>query len=258
MALYPYTDAMVFRPYPSSAALDEMPVTTTNVGLYETTLNYPKAPERSPDGKAPIETALDYLSENQPLITPEWSAWKAVMHTPKLAGAWLLDGYQKGRGHVYGQMVIEAGSSPDDFSTKIALHYAASGQEFNRAGKGIVYTGYSWRGRTNADGAASADPSMSPAVMKEALFVARDGSSIDGRLYWGGYDEFGIDVHLVRAGPGIVLHGTDKLSVRSPSTGQLRVFGANIPAGLKPADFDLGPGIKVYAHRRKQADRGAA
>ncbi len=245
VALYPYTDAMVFRPYPSPLALDEIPVTTTNVGLYETTLNYPKAPERSPDGKAPIETALEYLSENQPLITPEWSAWKAVMHTPKLAGAWLLDGYQKGRGHVYGQMVLEAGSSPDDFSTKITLRYAASGQEFNRTGKGIVYTGYSWRGRTKADGAASTDPSVSPAVMKEALLVARDGSSIDGRLYWGGYDEFGIDVHLVRAGTGIVLHGTDKLSVRSPSTAQLRVFGANMPAGLKPADFDLGPGIKV-------------
>ena len=245
VALYPYTDVMVFRPYPPAVSIDEIPVTTTNVGLYETTLNYPKPPVPSPDGKAPIDTALDYLEGNQPLITPEWSAWKSVMHTPKLAGTWLLEGYHKGRGHVYGQMVIEAGTSADDFSTKINLHYANSGQEFNRTGRGIVYTGYSWRGRTKADSSPSTDPSLSPAEMKEALFVARDGSSIDGRLYWGGYDEFGIDVHLVRTGTGIVLHGTDKLSVKSPSTGQLRVFGANIPAGLKPSDFDLGPGIKV-------------
>ncbi len=244
VALFPYTDLMVFHPIPASAMPDEMPVTTSNVGVYETTLNYPKAPE-SINGKAPIDAALDYLEDKQPLITPEWSAWKAVMHTPKLAGTWLIDGYQKGRGHVYGQMVIDAGASPDDFATKLTLRYAASGTELNRAGKGIVYTGYSWRGRTKAEGAPATDPSISPAEMKEALFIARDGSAIDGRFFWGGYDEFGIDVHMTRLGSGIVLHGTDKLSVQSGSTSQLRIFGANIPSGLKPADFDLGAGIKV-------------
>jgi len=244
VALYPYTDIMVFRPYPSSASQDEMPVTTTTVGSFETVLNYPKAPEPV-DGKAPIDVALDYLADQQPLITPEWSAWKAVMHTPKLAGTWLINGYQKGRGRVYGEMMIEAGASPDDFTTKLTLQYASGGQEFRRTGKGIVYTGYSWRGRTKADSAASTDPSLSPAEMKEALFVARDGESIDGRLYWGGYDEFGIDVHLARMTTNVVLQGTDKLALRSGSTGQLKVFGANIPAGLKPADFDLGPGVKV-------------
>jgi quinohemoprotein amine dehydrogenase len=247
VALFPYTDMMVFRPTNPSATVDEMPVTTTNVGSFETVLNYPKSPEPTADGKAPIDLALDYLADKQPLITPEWSAWKAVMHTPKLAGTWLIDGTQKGRGGVYGEMAIEAGSSAEDFTTKISLHYASTGQEFKRTGKGIVYTGYSWRGRTKVDGSASTDPSLSPAEMKEALFVARDGSSLDGRLYWGGYDEFGIDVHLTRPGTSIVLRGTDKLSVQSPSTGQLRVFGANLPAGLKPGDFDLGPGIKVVS-----------
>jgi len=245
VALFPYTDLMVFRPVPPSASVDQMPVTATNVGVYETVLNYPKAPEPRADGRAPIDVALDYLADKQPLITPEWSAWKAVMHTPKLAGTWLVDGYQKGRGRVYGEMVMAAGSSPDDFTTKLNLHYASTGQDLSRAGKGLVYTGYSWRGRTKAEGSAASDPSISPAEMKEALFVARDGSSLDGRLYWGGYDEFGIDVHLTRPGTGIVLHGTDKFAVQSPSKTQLKVFGANIPQGLKPGDFDLGPGIKV-------------
>jgi quinohemoprotein amine dehydrogenase len=245
VALFPYTDIMVFRPLPAAATTDEIPVTTTTVGSFETALNYPKSPEPTVDGKAPIDVALDYLADKQPLITPEWSAWKAVMHSTKLAGTWLINGYQKGRGRVYGEMVIEAGSSADDYTTKVTLLYAASGQELNRTGKGIVYTGYSWRGRTKVEGTASADPSISPAEMKEALFVARDGSAIDGRFYWGGYDEFGIDVHLTRPGTGIVLQGTDKLAIQSPSKGQLKVFGANLPAGLKPGDFDLGPGIKV-------------
>ena len=245
VALFPYTDAMVFRPNPAAVGEEEIPVTSSNLGMYETVLNYPKPPQQPANGKAPIENALDYLAEKQPLITPEWSAWKAVERTPKLAGTWQISGYQKGRGRVYGQMVIEAGSTADDFTTKLTLHYAANRQEFMRTGKGIVYTGYSWRGRTKSAGGASTDPSVSPAEMKEALLIARDGSSIDGRLYWGGYDEFGIDVHITRPNSGIVLFGTDKYSLKSPSTAQLRVFGANIPAGLKPGDFDLGPGVKV-------------
>src|SRR6266704_912123 len=38
------------------------------------------------DAKYPADIAIDYLSTAQPLMTPEWSAWKAVMRTPKLDG----------------------------------------------------------------------------------------------------------------------------------------------------------------------------
>jgi quinohemoprotein amine dehydrogenase len=141
-------------------------------------------------------------------------------------------------------LVIEAAGSGDDFTTKLNLKYATSGREIKRTGKGVVYTGYSWRGRSKADGSAAEDPGFGPAEMKEAMFISRDGH-VEGRWFWGGYDEFGIDVHLTRLGTGVVLHGTDKFAVQSPSKGQLRVFGANIPSALKPADFDLGPGIKV-------------
>jgi quinohemoprotein amine dehydrogenase len=40
--------------------------------------------------------------------------------------------------------------------------------------------------------------------------------------------------------------GTDLYSLQSPTTSrQLKIYGANLPANLKPADFDLGPGITV-------------
>ena len=61
VGLFPYTDIMVFRPYPPSASLAEMPVTTTAVGSYDTVLNYPKEPDTP--GKAPIDVALDYLAD---------------------------------------------------------------------------------------------------------------------------------------------------------------------------------------------------
>jgi quinohemoprotein amine dehydrogenase len=199
------------------------------------------------DGKYPADIAIDYLSTAQPLMTPEWSAWKAVMRTPKLEGKWVITGYQQGKGRVFGTMTIEAGPSPEDFITKIDLEFASTGTTLSRTGKGIVYTGYSWRGRSTAPApaASSADPTSNPAEWREALFIARDGNTMDGRWFWGGYDEFGIDAHLTRIGATPLLAGASVFSLKSPSSTELKIYGANFPADLKPADIDLGAGITV-------------
>jgi quinohemoprotein amine dehydrogenase len=202
---------------------------------------------KTPDGKYPVDIAVDYLSKNQPLITPEWEAWKAVMRTPKLAGKWMLTGYQQGKGRVFGTVTIEQGAAPEDFITKTELEYATSGVKITNTGKGVVYTGYSWRGHSSGPAApeASADPGTHPSEWREAFFVNRDGNSLDGRLFWGGYMEFGIEAHLTRIGTTPMLAGVGKFSVQSPSKTELKLFGENIPSDLKPADIDLGNGIKV-------------
>jgi quinohemoprotein amine dehydrogenase len=199
------------------------------------------------DGRYPADVAVDYLAKEQPLITPEWVAWKAVMHAPKLEGKWMLTGYQQGKGRVFGTVTIEAGSTPDEFTTKTELEYAGSGSTLTRTGKSIVYTGYSWRGRSTGppSGTPSADPGTNPSEWREALFVSRDANILDGRFFWGGYQEFGIDAHLVRIGSQPMLAGTSAYSLQSPSTSEIRVYGANFPADMKPADFDLGSGISV-------------
>lgn len=205
----------------------------------------PAVPVRA-DGKYPADVAIDYLAKVQPLITPEWEAWKAVMRTPKLEGKWMLTGYQQGKGRVFGTVTIEAGSAPDEFVTKTEVEYATSGITLSRTGKGIVYTGYSWRGRsTGPKSTESADPGTSPQEWREALFVSRDGNALDGRWFWGGYQEFGIDAHLVRIGTTPMLAGASAFSIQSPSTTELRLYGANFPADVKPADFDFGNGISV-------------
>jgi len=205
------------------------------------------------DGKYPADIAVEYLAKTQPLMTPEWASWKAVMRTPKLQGKWLLTGYQQGKGRVFGTVTIETGSSPDEFITKTDVEYATSGNTLSRAGKGIVYTGYSWRGRTTGGTkeAASADPGSSPTEWREALFVSRDSNTMDGRWFWGGYQEFGIDAHLVRIGTQPILAGASAFAVQSPSTTEMRVYGANFPADLKPSDFDFGTGITVKRIIRK-------
>jgi quinohemoprotein amine dehydrogenase len=195
--------------------------------------------------KTPLDIALDYLAKNQPLMTPEWSAWKAVMHNPKLADTWLINGFQTGKGRLYGKMTVEATAAPDEFTTKIELHYA-TGQIETRTGKGIVYTGYSWRGRsTAAKPSPPADPNDSPAETREAMLVSRDGSTMEGRWFWGGYQEFGMDVQLVRQGAETIVLGTDRYSVPTPWSGEIHVYGGNLPAAPKPSDFDLGVGIQV-------------
>jgi quinohemoprotein amine dehydrogenase len=205
------------------------------------------------DGRYPADIAVEYLAKAQPLMTPEWASWKAVMRTPKLQGKWLLTGYQQGKGRVFGTVTIEAGSSPDEFITKTDIEYATSGNTLSRAGKGIVYSGYSWRGRTTGGTkeAASADPGSSPTEWREALFVSRDANTMDGRWFWGGYQEFGIDAHLVRIGTQPILAGASAFAVQSPSTTEMRVYGANLPADLKPTDFDFGTGITVKRIIRK-------
>jgi quinohemoprotein amine dehydrogenase len=68
---------------------------------------------------------------------------------------------------------------------------------------------------------------------------------MDGRWFWGGYEEFGIDAHLTRIGTEPMLSGASLLSLQSPSTVELRVYGANFAPDLKPADFDFGAGVTV-------------
>jgi quinohemoprotein amine dehydrogenase len=170
------------------------------------------------------------------------------MANPKLAGTWVVSGYQAGKGKAFGTLTIAATPAPDEFVTKLQLYFPAKDSTLTRTGKGIVYTGYSWRGREKVDGAPapSADPGSNPAEWREAMMVSRDGNSMHGRWFWGGYDEFGIDVTLTRVGTQPVVLGTDLYSLQSPvAKKELRMFGANLPVNLKAADVDLGSGVAV-------------
>jgi quinohemoprotein amine dehydrogenase len=203
---------------------------------------------RSASTAYPIDTIIDYLSKNQPLTTPEWTAWKATMAPPKLAGSWSVKASQPGKGKAYGTLTIAATAVPDEFTTKLTLYYPTGDVTLTRTGKGIVYTGYSWRGRQTPTTAAtpSADPGNNPTEWREAMMISRDGNSMKGRWFWGGYQELALDVQLARISTNPVVLGTDLYALQSPSTGkQVRIFGANLPASLKPADIDMGAGVTV-------------
>jgi len=241
--------ANTFRPQRGKALSDvNAPAHPNETAAGGIQMEYPRGTNPPANAKYPVDIALDYLATAQPLITPEWTAWRAAMRPQKLAGTWLLSGEQPGKGKIYGQVVITPGATDDQFTTSVTYSYVSSGATVKGTGKSIVYTGYSWRGRINppTDAATHAITATSvPTTWREAMMISRDGNTMDGRWFWGGFGELGIDIHLVRAGNEPTVLGTDVSSLQSPSKGTVKIYGGSLPASLKPADIDLGVGVTV-------------
>jgi quinohemoprotein amine dehydrogenase len=206
-------------------------------------------PPPGQDRRQPIDAAIDYLSKDFPLHTPEWAAWRARMRSPKLSGRWIISGYQAGRGKVIGEMVVEPGSGEDEFTTNIKLTYLKDGSTVTRTGRSLVYTGYSWRGRSQAR-AGVQDPAPAnfggnPSELREVMWISPDQSAMEGRWFWGAYQEFGYDVKLERAGEAPVVLATDRSMLRSGSTNQrVRIYGDRLPT-VTAADVDFGSGVAI-------------
>ncbi len=196
-------------------------------------------PGAADDTRHPMDKAIEYLSEEFPLETPEWTDWSATMQPPQIAGRWAVLAVQPGYGRIFGEMVIEASEdASDEFETSTILTYARSGNTVLRRGSSIVYTGYQWRGSSFLGNGQ--DP------LREVLFVERDWQQISGRWFTGNYDELGFDIELRRVGNDPMILGMEPRALQAGSIGQeVRIFGANLPETLEPEAVDLGPGITV-------------
>lgn len=197
-----------------------------------------------PDNRHPVEKAIEQISKNFPLHTPEWADWRASMRTSKLGGRWIVTATQPGKGKFIGEMTIEPSSAatPDVLSTKTRLASVNGGAPIELSGRANIYTGYAWRGR--ATGAGGATPDL-PKEARQVMIVSRDQQRAAGRWFWGAYDEFGFDVTLRRAGDPMI-HTVDVTRLRSGAKAQrVRIFGDQMPTGLTPSDVDLGAGVTV-------------
>lgn len=195
---------------------------------------------RGAGNRQPFEMAQDHLGGAFPLITPEWAAWSAAMRTPRLSGRWALAGYEIGKGPLYGQVTMsERPDAPDGFLTEGRFVYTLTGQTVTRRSRAVVYTGFQWRGR-------SADTPEDPGAWREVAFIDRNGQEITGRWFTGAHDETGIDVTLRRVANDPTVMGTDVSSLKSSSTNQrVRIYGANLPQKIAPADIEFGQGVSV-------------
>ena len=194
-----------------------------------------------------LDATLDFLAKTYPLHTPEWGAWRARMRAPRIAGKWLISAHVPGHGKYYGEMTIAPGAAEDEFTTtrQTAAGGRRTGHHPHR--QGLVYAGYSWRGRSKGGAVpANAPPDDLANPMREALWISPDQTTAEGRWFWGEYQEFGVDVKM-RAGHGRAdVSGLDRYSLKTGSQAQrVRVFGANLPAQIPVADLDFGSGITV-------------
>ncbi len=166
-----------------------------------------------PKGPTPAEQALDYIVKSSPLHTTEWAEWQASMQAPKLAGRWLISGQEPGKGRFFGEMTIEPSAS-GDFTTRTKITCNEASSVMATSGKALVYTGYSWRGRSTVEPGGTTTPET-PQTVREVMALSKDQSQLTGRWFWGNYSEFGMDVTMRRATSAPMLIGVDKPSLKA-------------------------------------------
>ena len=198
-----------------------------------------------PPPPQPVDQAIEYLTKTYPLQTPEWASWRARSRPPKLTGRWLLSAHITGKGAYSGEVNITPGSSTDEFTTNIRLEPVTGGPAIQRSGKVVVFDGYAWRGRSTGTSAGK-EPGDIPTEMRESMMVAPDQSYVEGRWFWGDYDEFGVDVKLWPASGAPTIIGLDRASLKTGSQAQrVHILGDSLPAQLTAADVDFGSGVSV-------------
>lgn len=211
-----------------------------------------------PNAPPPVDEALAFLSKTAPLQTPEWAAWRARMRAPKLAGRWLVSAHIPGRGKYYGEMEMEAvAGTEDEFTTRATLRPVHGGPEIARSGRGLVYAGYAWRGRSKGTPPANAAPDDLSSEMREVMMVSPNQSTAEGRWFWGQYQEFGVDVKMQRASsePAIIAADRSSLKTGSQAT-RVRLIAQGLPAQMAASDWDFGSGVslrRIVSHSAGEA-----
>jgi quinohemoprotein amine dehydrogenase len=194
-----------------------------------------------------LDATLDFLGKNYPLHTPEWGAWRARMRAPRITGKWLVTAHVPGHGSYVGEMTIAQGAADDEFTTTTKLQPVGGGAAITRTGSGLVYAGYSWRGRSSGPAlAANARPDDVNTTTRETLWISPDQTSAQGRWFWGEYQEFGYDVKLRRASADPVILTLDRPMLKTGTTAnRVRIIGSSLPAQVAAADLDFGSGVTV-------------
>ncbi len=188
-----------------------------------------------------VDRVLDQLKERYPFETSAWKNYRAKGPGPGIAGRWFLKGSQPGRGPIAGIVEFrpEDGES-GDYAYEANLTHA-DGTAERRLGAGVLYGGYSFRGRSQGERLQE---------RRAALLLDADGQTLRGRLFRGRFGEDGLDATLTRVAGGVQIAAAWPPAGRIGSTvSGLRILGAGF--GEDAADsLDFGSGVRVAGVRR--------
>jgi quinohemoprotein amine dehydrogenase len=208
-----------------------------------------RAVEGNADKRHPMERIVEHLSKAYPLTTSAWAEWSTARQAPMLGGRWTLGGYVPGKGAIYGVMTITpVPNEVDTYVTEARYTFPRTGETATRKGRGVVYAGYQWRGRSalSVPARAGSHPYESGDTWREVMLLERAQKSMSGRWFGGGYDELGMEVMLTRIGAEPIVAGASVPSMKAGSSNaSLRLHGANFPARLLPSQISLGQGVTV-------------
>ena len=193
------------------------------------------------------DRVLEKLRKEQPLFTPDWERWTRNRREVPLAGTWVVTGHETGRGDVWGTLELTR-TEADGYDGVWTLNWS-DGSSATRTSKGILYAGYSWRGRA-ADG---------DTTWREVLLLDDRWKTFRGRLFSGAYDEIGVDVTLHRDDGRARLVSTQQGALEVPSVGHVVQVLANsaLPEQLSVEDFFAGKGLQVTSVERVGPRRAA-
>lgn len=204
----------------------------------------PPAPEGAPRVTSG-QVAIEYMTKTYGLHSADWAAWQSRIRDPGIAGKWLVSASMPGKGKFVGSMTITPGKAKDEFTTAVTLKSLKDGTTLTRTGSGLVYAGYSWRGRSST-GAKARTPDDIASDAREALWISPGQQSAEGRWFWGEYHEFGFDVKLTRASVAPTLVVVAPYSLKAGAKGaKVTIYGGNLPTALAASDVSLGAGVTV-------------
>ena len=188
------------------------------------------------------DRVLAQLADKQPLFSDEWDAWAQNRRDVPLAGTWTVTGHEVGRGDLLGTAEITRKADGD-----YEVHWVLStrdGSHIDRRGRGLLYGGCAWRGR-------STDAGDGGRTWREVLLLDERWDSMRGRFFTGDYDEVGADVQLqrLRGQPRALAVETPWVTVPALQHA-IDVFGEAFPADVAAGDFHLGTGVTVQRCER--------
>ncbi len=188
-----------------------------------------------------VDRVLDQLKEMYPFETSEWKRYRAKGPGPGIAGRWSLSGWLPGEGPIGGVVeFLPGGAEPGNFDYEANLVHADGAAEA-RTGNGVLYGGYSFRGRSRGDRLDE---------RRAALILSEDGRTLTGRLFRGRFGEDGVDATLTRLDAGARIAGLWPAAGRIGTTASgVRILGAGFAEDAGET-LDLGAGISVRAVRR--------
>lgn len=164
---------------------------------------------------------LDDLAEAYPFDNVAWEEWKAADHQD-LDGKWRTISYVPGSGYHHGTAEFTE-TSADEYTVRYDS-VSPSGERSDGSYKGIMYSGFEWRGR--GDG------------VQEVAALSDDGNSLVGRWFHSNQTEKGGTLFARRIGSDPIIMAVKGESLRQGTQSEISIIGTGLEG-----EIDLGPGI---------------